>query len=63
VAGSTFSGNSASYGGGIMNDMGLITLATAETVVRFLPPLTVSPAEIKQALQIIDKALAKFGGV
>jgi predicted acetylornithine/succinylornithine family transaminase len=45
---------------GIMNDMGLITLATAETVVRFLPPLTVSPAEIKQALQIIDKALAKW---
>ena len=45
---------------GIMNDMGLIALATAETVVRFLPPLTVSPAEIKQALQIIDKALAKW---
>ena len=44
----------------IMNDMGLIALATAETVVRFLPPLTVSPAEIRQALQIVDKALEKW---
>lgn len=47
---------------GIMNDMGLIALATAETVVRFLPPLTVSPAEIRQALEIVDKALAKWVG-
>ncbi|MEI6972182.1 MAG: aspartate aminotransferase family protein, partial [bacterium] len=38
---------------GIMNDMGLIALATAETVVRFLPPLTVSPAEIRQAVEIV----------
>ena len=44
----------------IMNGMGLISLATAESVVRFLPALTVSPAEIRQALEIIDKALAKW---
>jgi acetylornithine/succinyldiaminopimelate/putrescine aminotransferase len=44
----------------IMTGMGLITLATAETVVRFLPPLTVTPAEIKQALAIVDNALAKW---
>ncbi len=40
---------------------GLLCLATAGNVVRFLPPLNVSDAEIDQALNIIDKCLAKPG--
>lgn len=35
---------------------GLITIATADNVIRMLPPLTVTPAEIRDALRIIDEA-------
>jgi len=45
---------------GIMNEMGLISLATSEVIVRFLPPLTVTSAEIAKALEITDQALAKW---
>jgi predicted acetylornithine/succinylornithine family transaminase len=40
-----------------MMDLGLIALATAETVVRFLPPLNVTTDEIKKAVSIVEKAL------
>jgi len=39
---------------------GLITLATAVRVLRFLPPLTVSEAEIDQALIWIDEACGEM---
>jgi acetylornithine/succinyldiaminopimelate/putrescine aminotransferase len=43
-------------------DMGLLALATAETVVRFLPPLNVRPDEVAEALEILDDALAEMSG-
>ncbi len=43
--------------------MGLISLATAESVVRFLPPLTVKDTEIDEALEIIEDAVAEWHGV
>lgn len=45
-----------------MAEMGIIALATAENVVRFLPPLNVKDAEIEEALDIIDDALADIHG-
>ncbi len=45
-----------------MAEMGLLTLATAEKVVRFLPPLNVKDGEIEEALDIIDDALAEIHG-
>jgi acetylornithine/N-succinyldiaminopimelate aminotransferase len=46
-----------------LRGMGLIALATAETVVRFLPPLTVKDTEIDEALEIIEDAVAEAHGV
>ena len=37
---------------------GLLVNRTAERVVRMLPPLTVSKAEIEEAITILDGALA-----
>ena len=43
-------------------EMGLITLATAKQVLRFLPPLTVKPNEVDEALDmIIDTCEEMFG--
>jgi len=47
----------------LMAEMGVLAIPTAETVVRFLPPLTVKDAEIEEALEIIDEALAEWHGV
>lgn len=44
----------------ILMDMGLITLATTENVIRLLPPLNITEAEAKEGLDIIDKALAQW---
>ena len=44
----------------IMIDNGLLALATAENVVRFLPPLNVNDEDIEKALEIIDKSLAQW---
>lgn len=46
-----------------MTEMGLLTLATAENVVRFLPPLNVKDSELEEALEIIDDALAEWHGL
>lgn len=35
---------------------GLITIATADNVIRMLPPLTITPADARDALRIIDEA-------
>jgi len=46
-----------------MADWGLLALATAETVVRFLPPLNVADNEMDEAIEIIDDCLAEWEGV
>lgn len=43
-------------------DMGLLCLATAEKVVRFLPPLNVKDSEIEDALDIINDAFEEWNG-
>ncbi|MFH0880304.1 MAG: acetylornithine transaminase, partial [Lentisphaerota bacterium] len=42
----------------ILRNKGLITLATAEKIIRFLPPLNVDEAMIRQAVKIVDEACA-----
>ena len=44
----------------LMRARGLIALATAGNVIRFLPPLTVKPAEVRKAVRIVDKACADW---
>ena len=39
---------------------GLLTIATAGNVIRLLPPLTVTPAQVKKAVRMIDKACAEW---
>ncbi len=45
---------------GILRKKGLIALSAGETVLRLLPPLTVSGAECKDAVSIIDSALKEL---
>jgi acetylornithine/N-succinyldiaminopimelate aminotransferase len=42
-------------------DHGLLALATAETVVRFLPPLNVSEEEVERAVALLDQGLGAMG--
>jgi len=44
-------------------EIGLLTIATAGNVVRFLPPLTVTDDELEEALDILDDCLAEMHGV
>ncbi len=44
-------------------DVGLLTLATAEKVIRFLPPLNVKENEVDEALDILDDTCAELTGV
>jgi acetylornithine/succinyldiaminopimelate/putrescine aminotransferase len=46
-----------------MAEVGLLAIATAENVVRFLPPLTVKDSEVEEALDIVDECLAEMHGV
>jgi predicted acetylornithine/succinylornithine family transaminase len=39
---------------------GLIVNATADTILRFLPPLNLTPAEVKEALAILDSVFSDF---
>jgi predicted acetylornithine/succinylornithine family transaminase len=48
---------------GRMAEEGLLALATAEVVVRFLPPLNAKDSEIEEALDILDDCLAEMHGV
>ncbi len=41
-------------------EMGLLTIATAENVVRFLPPLTVKDEELEEVFDILADALADW---
>jgi acetylornithine aminotransferase len=43
-------------------EAGLLCLATANTVIRFLPPLTVSDDDIGAAVTIVDDCLGKWNG-
>jgi len=43
-----------------LREHGLIALATADTVIRFLPPLNVASAEVRRAVRIVDKACADW---
>lgn len=47
----------------MLRDMGLLSLATAENVIRFLPPLNVKDSEVEEALDIISDCLAELTGV
>lgn len=40
-----------------LRENGLLCIATGDHVLRFVPPLVVSPAQIEQALAILDRAL------
>ena len=42
--------------------LGLLANATAKTVLRLLPPLTVTESEIDEAIGVIDAAMASAGG-
>ena len=44
----------------ILCDKGMIALATADNVLRFLPPLTVRAREIRRAARLVDKACADW---
>lgn len=44
-------------------EMGLLTLATAENVVRLLPPLNVKDNELEEALDIIHDGLCQMHGM
>ena len=46
-----------------MTEIGLLTLATAENVVRMLPPLNIKDSEIEEALEIMDDCLAEMHGM
>ncbi len=41
-------------------DVGLLTLATAERVIRFLPPLNLKASEVDEALEILDEVCAEW---
>ena len=43
-----------------LREMGLLALATADTVIRFLPPLNLKPNELEEALEIIEEACVEW---
>lgn len=45
---------------GILRKKGLLVLSAGETVMRLLPPLTVSEADCKKALKLIESALKEY---
>ena len=47
----------------MLADIGLLALATAESVVRFLPPLNVKHDELEEALDILEDCLSEWHGV
>jgi acetylornithine/N-succinyldiaminopimelate aminotransferase len=47
----------------ILTQRGLLTIPTADTVIRFLPPLTVKDSELDEALEILNQGLAEWHGM
>ncbi len=43
-----------------LRERGLLALATANTVIRFLPPMIVTPAQVRKAVGIVAAACADF---
>jgi acetylornithine/N-succinyldiaminopimelate aminotransferase len=39
---------------------GLITIATADNVIRMLPPLTITAGDVREAVRIVDEAAAAY---
>lgn len=44
----------------IMQEKGLLTIATAHNVIRFVPPLTVNATQLRKAVRIADRSCAAF---
>lgn len=44
----------------ILREKGLISIATHDTVIRFLPPLNVKASQVQQAVRIADEACARW---
>ncbi|MDA3873296.1 MAG: aminotransferase class III-fold pyridoxal phosphate-dependent enzyme, partial [Kiritimatiellae bacterium] len=42
----------------LLAEQGLLTVCTAGTVIRMLPPLIVSPEQVREAVRMIDRACA-----
>jgi acetylornithine/N-succinyldiaminopimelate aminotransferase len=48
---------------GKLIDAGLLCIPTAGTLIRFLPPLNVSDADLEEALEIIEEVLDEWHGI
>jgi acetylornithine/succinyldiaminopimelate/putrescine aminotransferase len=44
----------------ILREKGLISIATHDTVIRFLPPLNIKASHVRQAVKIVDEACAQW---
>jgi acetylornithine/succinyldiaminopimelate/putrescine aminotransferase len=44
----------------LLREKGLIALATAETVIRFVPPLNITARQVRKAARIVDQACAEW---
>jgi len=44
----------------LLLEEGLITVATSNTVIRLVPPLVITEADVREALAIFDRACARF---
>jgi acetylornithine/N-succinyldiaminopimelate aminotransferase len=45
-----------------LREQNLLTVGAGENVVRFLPPLIVTEAEIEESVGRLERACAKFAG-
>jgi acetylornithine/N-succinyldiaminopimelate aminotransferase len=45
---------------GLLREKGLIALATAETVIRFVPPLNITARQVRKAARMVDQACAEW---
>ena len=43
-----------------MRDLGLLAKPTHQHIIRFAPPLVITEAELRQAIEIIKEALKSF---
>ena len=46
-----------------LREVGLLTIPTAENVIRFLPPLNITDNELEEALDMIDDCLLEWHGM
>ena len=43
-----------------MRDLGVLAKPTHQHIIRFAPPLVITEAELREAIEIIKKAIASF---